>query len=75
MRVPKSDADALFGLGAAPVKARAYQDLRDHLPTNASVWTSARNSLVPMARIFFGQRGDDNRVIIQFNNQTYCSWR
>lgn len=68
VRVPKSDADAQLaapgGAKPAPVKIEA-------ITSEQGQRLDQRPQFARPDGANFGQRGDDNRVIIQFNNQTY----
>ncbi|MBB3963175.1 outer membrane protein OmpA-like peptidoglycan-associated protein [Rhizobium metallidurans] len=67
VRVPKSDADAQMAPGGAqpaPLKIEA-------ITSEQGRRLDRRPQFARPDGANFGQRGDDNRVIIQFNNQTY----
>ncbi|WP_160010523.1 OmpA family protein [Rhizobium sp. 18055] len=68
VRVPKSDADAQLaapgGAKPAPVKIEA-------ITSEQGQRLDRRPQFARPDGASFGERGDDNRVIIQFNNQTY----
>ena len=65
-RVPKSDADAQIATGgakAAPIKIEAVTSEEGRRLDRRPQFEQPQGAL-------FGQRSDDNRVIIQINNQT-----
>ena len=67
MRVPKSDADAQIapdGARQAPLKIEA-------ITSEQGRRLDQRPQFARPDGANYGQRGDDNRVIIQFNNQTF----
>ena len=68
VRVPKSDADAQLaapgGAKPAPVKIEA-------ITSEQGQRLDQRPQFARPDGARYGERGDDNRVIIQFNNQTY----
>ncbi len=68
VRVPKSDADAQL---AAPGAAKPAPVKIEAITAEQGQRLDQRPQFARPDGANFGQRGDDNRVIIQFNNQTY----
>jgi outer membrane protein OmpA-like peptidoglycan-associated protein len=68
VRVPKSDADAQM---AAPGAAKPAPLKIEAITSEQGQRLDQRPQFARPDGANFGQRGDDNRVIIQFNNQTY----
>jgi outer membrane protein OmpA-like peptidoglycan-associated protein len=68
VRVPKSDADAQM---AAPGGAKPAPLKIEAITSEQGQRLDQRPQFARPDGANFGQRGDDNRVIIQFNNQTY----
>jgi outer membrane protein OmpA-like peptidoglycan-associated protein len=68
VRVPKSDADAQL---AAPGAAKPAPIKIEAITAEQGQRLDQRPQFARPDGANFGQRGDDNRVIIQFNNQTY----